>query len=383
MEAIFEKICERFLGGSPTAEPERLSGGYMHKMYGIETREGKYAVKLLNPYIMGRETAMENYRRAEELEAGLERTDVPILPALSFGGKKMQEIDGQFFYLFEWFEGKSLNGEEITEVHCERMGEALAKIHRSEVRHEAYRRDEVHIPWETYVTRLEREAAVGERVSGGSEVCGSEMCGSEVCGSKTCGSEMCGSEVSKSEMDSRAGDYSALAGLLRDNMDLILDCQDRGNRALKRIPPVLAVCHCDMDSKNVLWKGNEFRIIDLECLSFDSPYMEVYNLALSWAGYEECNFDLNKFRALIEAYRRAGGLEPAGGGSLYNSDYAAWLDWLEWLEFNLRRTLGMEGDNEERNLGISMVKWAIRHLKYYVEIESGSMRKLCHVHPAE
>jgi len=373
MEAIFEKICERFLGGSPTAEPERLSGGYMHKMYGIETRLGKYALKLLNPYIMGRETAMENYRMAEELEARLERTDVPILPALSFDGKKMQEIDGQFFYLFDWFEGKSLSGEEITGAHCERMGEALAKIHRAEVRQEAYRRDEVHIPWETYVTRLEREAAVGKRVSGGSEMCGSEI-------SKT---EMCGSEISKTDMDSRAGDYGALAGLLRDNMDLILDCQDRGNRALKRIPPVLAVCHCDMDSKNVLWKGNEFRIIDLECLSFDSPYMEVYNLALSWAGYEECNFDFNKFLALIEAYRRAGGLEPSDGGSLYDSGYAAWLDWLEWLEFNLKRALGMEGGDDERDLGISMVKWAIRHLKYYVEIESGIMRELCRVHPAE
>ena len=37
--------------------------------------------------------------------------------ALTFGGSKMQEIDGRFFYLYDWYEGKALKIEEIGEVH--------------------------------------------------------------------------------------------------------------------------------------------------------------------------------------------------------------------------------------------------------------------------
>ena len=32
--------------------PLRLSGGLMHKMYKLETDQGIYALKLLNPFIM-------------------------------------------------------------------------------------------------------------------------------------------------------------------------------------------------------------------------------------------------------------------------------------------------------------------------------------------
>ena len=41
----------------------------------------------------------------------------------------MQEIDGQYFYVYEWYDGKSLKDGEITKYHCEEMGKVLAKIH--------------------------------------------------------------------------------------------------------------------------------------------------------------------------------------------------------------------------------------------------------------
>ena len=73
--------------------PLRLSGGLMHKMYKLETDQGIYALKLLNPFIMQREDAMENYREAERLESILEQKKIPILSALSVNGSKMQEME--------------------------------------------------------------------------------------------------------------------------------------------------------------------------------------------------------------------------------------------------------------------------------------------------
>ena len=42
-------------------EPVRLSGGFMHKIYKINTQQGTFVLKLLNPFVMQRETAMDNF----------------------------------------------------------------------------------------------------------------------------------------------------------------------------------------------------------------------------------------------------------------------------------------------------------------------------------
>lgn len=75
--------------------PVRLKDGFLHKMYSLFTAIYRYAVKLLNPYIMQRDTAMEKYRTAENPEAVLEANGIPIIPALvlrntSLKGKCLQ-----------------------------------------------------------------------------------------------------------------------------------------------------------------------------------------------------------------------------------------------------------------------------------------------------
>ena len=70
---------------------------------------------------MQRKTAMANFIRAEQIESKLEQKNIPILPALSFNGRKMQEIDGEYFYLFDYFPGKALKSNEITADHCKEM----------------------------------------------------------------------------------------------------------------------------------------------------------------------------------------------------------------------------------------------------------------------
>ncbi|MDE6111549.1 MAG: hypothetical protein K2F65_06515, partial [Eubacterium sp.] len=88
-------------------------------MYRIETNIGDYAVKLLNPVIMQRADVMKNYALAESLEAKLQSANIPVVPALEFNGKKMQCIDNQYFYVFDWISGKSLNQNKIKREHCE------------------------------------------------------------------------------------------------------------------------------------------------------------------------------------------------------------------------------------------------------------------------
>lgn len=311
----FEKICRQLELGGLIAPPEALSGGFLHKMYSLETERGKYALKLLNPHIMKRDSAMANYRQAEELETKLEDSGIPILPALRFHGKKMQETEGKYYYLFEFFPGRALLWSEIEIRHCEKMGRTLARIHGIERRRERVRIDEIHGDWAGYLQKLSEQG-------------------------------------------------HALKELLQANLEQILLWEKEGNAALSGLPEEVTICHNDMDSKNVLWLDGEFRIIDLECLSWESPYLELYDLALNWAGYEECAIDQEKLKALVNAYGQGGGRLPEDWECLYEAEKVAKLD---WLEFNLRRALGLEGDENDQPLGGSMVKWAIRHLRYYAE----------------
>ena len=51
--------------------------------------------------------------------------------------------------------------------------------------------------------------------------------------------------------------------MLRDALPLLDDSLTRGLEALRRVPAATAICHNDMDPKNVLWAGDAYRIIDL------------------------------------------------------------------------------------------------------------------------
>ncbi|MBP3618918.1 MAG: GNAT family N-acetyltransferase [Lachnospiraceae bacterium] len=336
-QKLLEKLCSEYNLGELTQSPTRLTGGFTHKMYALFTTQGKYAVKLLNPFIMKRETAMSNYRTAEKFERALEQTDIPILPALTFDEKKMQCMDGQYFYLYEWYDGKALKSEEITEFHCEKIGGILAKIHGLKLqngtgtdvgaggdnREEKYEREELHIDWDGYMENLTEK-------------------------------------------------NQELSALLRKNRELLYESQDKGNEAIKKLPATVAICHNDMDSKNVLWNGGECRIIDLECLSYSSPIMELYELALCWSGYEVCNIDFHLFRSFIEAYEKAGGTLTTDWETVYYSNNGR----LEWLEYNIKRALGMECSEEEIEMGIEQVKETMAHVIYYHEAKEKILESL-------
>jgi Ser/Thr protein kinase RdoA (MazF antagonist) len=313
---IFEKICNQFSLGTLKSLPTPLTGGFMHKMYSLFTTTGKYAVKLLNPHVMQRETAQANYRNAEQIESVLEKHSIPILPALEFCGNKMQEIDGQFFYVFNWYDGKALKGSEIKEYHCDKIGTVLADIHNLDKKSMPYQRDEIHINWTFYISRMKEE-------------------------------------------------NRELHQLLNENCHLLYDSQEKGNKAIKNLDPILSICHNDMDCKNVLWNGENYRIIDLECLSYSNPALELFELALYWSGYEDCNINFNLFRKFTEAYLNAGGIKPTNWEVIYNSNYGR----LEWLEYNIKRVLGMDCGADEKEIGISEVKNTVAHVIYYHGIE--------------
>ena len=297
----FDALCEQLHLGALIEEPTRLYGGLMHKMYRIATESGIYAVKCLNPHVMARPTAAANFAAAEELECKLEQTDLPILPALTIGGRKMQEVDGAYCYLFPYFEGKALTEGNITPEHCAIVGSLLAKLHAVERKIAPVETDVLVFDWDGF-------------------------------------------------------------GLSDEDITILRDAQKAANEAA--LPPLSTICHNDMDPKNVLWQGMDCRIIDLECLGYNSPYIETIETALCWAGYESGAVDLARFTAFVTAYSTAGGDLNADWAAVY----AANCGRLEWLHYNLLRAGGSEGE-EAKELGKAEVEKTLVCIRGYAKMK--------------
>lgn len=211
----------------------------------------------------------------------------------------------------------------ITIFHCQKIGEVLARIHNINLKNEPFERAEMQIDWQKYV------------------------------------------ELAK---DMNSPIYDAI----KNNVHLFNESMTKGNIAIKKMPHVKAICHNDMDSKNVLWLGNEFKLIDLDCLGYSNPCLELFELALCWSGYETCNINFDLFNIFFRAYFANTNLDTyIDWKSMYYSNYGR----LEWLEYNIKRALMIECDTEEeKQLGISEVKETVEHIIYYDKVKDDILR---------
>ena len=311
---FFTKLVEVLDLGNITEGPVQVKGGLTHRMFKIFTNKGKYIVKLLNPNIMKRTTAMGNFNKADFYEEILKKNNIKAIYSLIFNDKKMQEINGQYFYVYEWYDGRSLKDGEITKYHCEEMGKVLAKIHNIDLVNNEYKENEKNIDFKYYIDLAKQKE-------------------------------------------------SSIYQLIHDKLDILNDSMNKGNTAINNLPNYFSICHNDMDSKNVMWLNNDYKLIDLECLGYYNPYLELYQMALCWSGYEKCDINFDLFKVLFKAYFNNTKLDKNVD---WESIYYANNGRLEWLEFNIKRSLMIDCDTkEEQDIGLNEVKETIEHVVYY------------------
>lgn len=271
--AWYDDLCTMAGLGQPLSEPSAVSGGLLHRMFRLETTAGQYAAKLLNPEIMRRPDALENYRRAEELEGLLEQETLPILPAMAVNGAKMLRVGDHYIYIFPWFEGRVIRGAALTVRHAAAIGTTLAGIHAAARRERTTTPEPLTVDWDALLP--------------------------------------------------------ACPDLLA-HRDLLVSLTDRSNEARQKLPTEEAVCHNDLDTKNVLWQGDAHRVIDLETLNWGCAAAELLETALYWSGIEEHRIDTTRFEAFANAYQATGGELPQDWKLLLDSDQGR-LGWLAWV----------------------------------------------------
>lgn len=325
MKQFWETLCGEWQLGTPTRTPQPVSGGYMHKMYRLDTAKSAYAVKLLNPEVMSRPTALANYRKAEMLECVLEENCLPIVAALCRDGRKMHRIGEQYYYLFPWVPYQVLPETAVTPEHCAVIGGLLAQMHSlpcGEIAIAAQQPQAFTFDWETIAKDIQRECGAAE---------------------------------------------TTLAETLSTHLELLNTAQNAYRCAVEALPPLMGICNADMDAKNVLWQENEPLIIDLECLEIGNPVNDLVQLSLSWSGGASGMIDERCLSAFLSAYRKIHPLPPLDWDAVSGLGFS----WLDWLHYNLRRACGRTVDTqEERSLGIRQAQETLEKIRRYAGVQS-------------
>ena len=214
LQNIYDELKDKvdFHFDEPVLTIEKLDNGFK-----VFTDKGRYIVKLLNPNIMKRPTAMNNFNTADKLEEILKDNNIDAVYSLKFNDKKMQELDGQYFYVYEWFDGKSLKDDEITIEHCKKIGKLLAYIHNIDLKKDEVKTKTKNIDFKYYIDLAKEKGSV-------------------------------------------------IYDMIYDKLNILNESMNKGNISVNDLPKFSAICHNDMDSKNVMWLNDDYKLIDLECL---------------------------------------------------------------------------------------------------------------------
>lgn len=308
-----KNFCENYgLGGVLALRP--VFGGLLHKMYRVETTWGIYAIKVLNPEIMQRPTALQNMINSEKVSHALENV-VPLVAAKKFDGNCVLEFNGTRFMVFDWIEGASVFAPEITVKHCAKIGELLGKIHAADVE----------------VEGMEKESEAGKVFEW-----------EKLCDAMTCGEEGCVSEI-------------------KEFLPELLELDKEVVHALRISSSHKVISHRDLDPKNVMWQDGKPYIIDWEAAGYVNPFQELIEVINYWVTEVDGSYNFEKLEALVDAYRGYKEIMFVDWDTVLLRSFDGMLG---WLEYNMRRASGLlDNDVSDREEGRKQVEGTIAEIK--------------------
>lgn len=317
-DELIVKLVKKLDLGIIKEEPIRVTGGLLNRMYKVNTTNGIYAIKHLNPEVMKRKDAKENHILAEEIANIAKESGITCIPAKVFQNSALQEIDGNFFFIFDWFEGKTISDTEITFEHVKKVASLIAKIHNidfTKIQDKCNLGKELfEVDWDFYIRYLKNHK---------------------------------------------------IKNLLIENRNKLIELDKKSTEAAKETHSNLVVSHRDLDLPNILWddKNNPF-IIDWESSGVVNPCEEVIETAWDWSGGQEY-FDKEKFEYFLDTYKENGGNLKDVNKAIYSN----FKNKSGWLEYNLKRVCGIEClDKEEEKVGEKEVIRVINEIFKFYEI---------------
>ncbi|WP_051525152.1 phosphotransferase [Exiguobacterium artemiae] len=329
---LFKTISRRFKLGELLTDPDPLSGGLLHKMFLLQTTTGTYAIKLLNPIILSRPTARQNFIDSERIVTAL-AGEVSALPALTINGSALHQIGTQYYLVFPWVDRLTLPIHQVTPNHTELIGKQLAQIHTADLSslpiQQTAASPESPVPWDTFAEKIRQQG------------------------------------------------HTLLEPYWTD-LKRIKRWDNEASSALKQLRGTSVLSHRDLDAKNVLWKSGAPILIDWESAGPIHPMHDFLETILYWSLDEQNHVRRDHFEAFVKGYHAAGGrldypLEPA-----LSAGYASKLG---WLAYSLSKALRLETVTEqEQQVAVQQVLETLKALEDY-EVLCPVIREWWQDHP--
>ncbi|WP_286950679.1 phosphotransferase [Exiguobacterium sp. UBA4551] len=314
MQQMMNLICERFLLGQMIGEPVKLTGGFLHETWRLQTTTGSYVLKRLNPDIMRRPEARNNFKMSEDvaMQASLH---LAALPARRIKDQAVQTIDSSDYLLFDWIDGKTLSADQIRPAHARQIGVQLGRLHGLSIATTDFSKPDTSstlIDWNGHIEEGKRQQTKWLQV-------------------------------------------------LMEAQEHLQRIERLAQEAQKQLSVDWIVSHRDLDPKNVLWTLKGPVLIDWESAGLIHRVVDVFETACYWSKKENDTFDRNRFNAFLDGYVTNQRLPDVDWLHVIDSSVQGKLD---WLNFNLYRSLGKSGIPEaERVLGTEQVTQTLTELR--------------------
>lgn len=343
-EQIISSLCKKYGLGEPQSCPLSVEGGLLHRMYHVTTDREDYAIKLLDPDIMKRPAALQNMINSERIAEEFScRTNgaIPVAGALKLQGQHLLSLqpdqidspaeaatdtDIPYALAYLWLDARSLFAPETGVEHCRQIGRILGQIHHMDLQLEGIEQEENHRPlydWQGYMA------------------------------------------MAKEQQTPWLTRYEAM---LPD----LTRWDHAAAKAMEAIASFQVISHRDLDPKNVLWQKSSLWIIDWEAAGYINPYQELLEVLNYWGRDKDGNYDPSLCRALLQEYTQYMDLEKADWAPVFACSYD---NMLGWLEYTLKKSLGLEGDNQARMQGPEQLLAAYTELQRY-DAQTGILQEM-------
>ena len=318
---FIEFILKQYNLGKLQKAPSKLVGGLTNQSYKIVTRQGAFVVKILNNANKNKLNEIEFTEKINELAY---KNGIKSLPAIKLNNSFIQQYEDIHFIVYPYFDGRVILSKEIDLDKCGSLARELAKIHSLDT-------SKIEIPStkQIYDDKIDF----------------------------------------KFYYDKTKYIDEEWAKAFKDKYKIISDIYEKSYDAYKKLSNQKTFTHKDLNRLNVLWKENDFVIIDWENATFSNPSIDFFSTA--WFLTDDVKED--KYKVFVREYLKNFKLEDR----METAVYAGMIDEVIWLEFNLRRSLGMiSKDKQEIELGKTQIITPMTEIiNYYSKIDK--MIEIC------
>jgi hypothetical protein len=308
-------LCEQLGLGVAAGVPERVFGGFHHRMWRLETDCGLYAVKQLGPDTDATDPGtVDHYNETEAVAEAFAHYGISAIHALRRQKDYLQTIEGAGYLVYPWTDAVAIDRKNLSETHALKIAALMATMHRVDIQVSGLQETPLASHAEDKIILLVERAIA-----------------------------------------CHARDYQHL----EEHLPVFLAIAARQQDARRILAQHRVISHGDLDQKNVLWSAaGEPVLIDWESARRLNPTHDTLVVALDWSGITSA-FEHALFERFIVTYCGAGGV--IDNGFLQAAFDRILGNWLDWLMFNVGRAIDRV-DLDQRALGAEQVDLALATL---------------------